>query len=419
MSAFFDKLCTHTVHFCANFAPKTKPTNFMEKLTENYKRLLSQTSTSFHRYLYYKVNWNSRMIGIVGARGVGKTTMLLQHIKNQSDASHTLYVNAEDFYFASHKLIDLADQFYKMGGKILFVDEIHRYEGWSKELKLIYDYYPELHVVFSGSSVLDINKGVKSDLSRRAVIYTMYGLSFREYLELFEGIKLQTYTLDEILTHRTEVIPDFHPLPYFKKYLRNGYYPFALEEDYENKLTAVVTKTLETDIPEYANMNVSTGRKLKRLLAVIAKSVPFKPNIVTLAEVLGISRNNVADYLLFIEEAGLIMQLRDQTGGVRSLGKVNKVYLENTNLIYALADNDGADIGNIRETFFANQMRVTDNPITSPVSDFLIGERTFEVGGRNKKQKQIKNIDNAFIVKDDIEYGCLNVIPLWQFGMLY
>lgn len=391
----------------------------MKQLIENYKRLLNTTESKFHRYLYDKVNWNGRLVGIVGARGVGKTTMILQHIKEEMDVNRCLYVNAEDFYFASHKLVDLADEFCKMGGEYLCVDEVHRYEGWSKELKLIYDYHPELKVVFSGSSILDINKGVQSDLSRRAVSYTMYGLSFREYLKLFEGIESRTYTLMEVLEHKVELPAKIRPLMYFRKYIEKGYYPFALEDDYEQKLIGIVTKTLETDIPEYANMNVSTGRKLKRLMAVIAESVPFKPNMMTLAEALNISRNNVADYLLYIEEAGLITQLRDQTGGVRSLGKVNKVYLENTNLIYALAKSDRAEIGNVRETFFMNQLRVVDDPIISTVSDFVVGKYTFEVGGHDKKQKQIRGIENAYVVKDDIEYGALNVIPLWMFGMMY
>lgn len=377
------------------------------------------TESKFHRYLYDKVNWNGRLVGILGARGVGKTTMILQHIKEKMDANRCLYVSAEDFYFTSHKLVDLADEFSKMGGEVLCVDEVHRYEGWSRELKLIYDYHPELKVIFSGSSILDINKGVLSDLSRRAITYTMYGLSFREYLHLFEGIESRTYTLDEVLNHRVEMDEKFRPLMYFRRYLEKGYYPFALEDDYEEKLIGIVTKTLETDIPEYANMNVSTGRKLKRLMSVIAESVPFKPNMITLAEVLGVSRNNVSDYLMYIEEAALITQLRDQTGGVRSLGKVDKVYLENTNLIYALAKTDGAEIGNVRETFFMNQLRVVDDPITSDVSDFKAGDYTFEVGGRKKKQKQIMGVEKAFVVKDDIEYGSMNVIPLWMFGMLY
>lgn len=391
----------------------------MKQLIDSYRRLLKLTTTSFHRYIYHKVNWNGRLIGIVGARGVGKTTMMLQYIKEQLDVSSTLYVSAEDFYFASHRLLELAEEFSKMGGKHLFIDEIHRYEGWATELKLIYDYHPDLHLVFSGSSVLDINKGIRSDLSRRAVVYTLYGLSFREYLELFEGIDMPVYTLDDVLAHKIETEVDFHPLVPFKQYLKMGYYPFALEDNYAEKLANVVTKTLETDIPEYANMNVSTGRKLKKMMAVIAESVPFKPNMATLAEVLGISRNNVADYLLYIEEAGLITQLRDQTGGIRSLGKVDKVYLENTNLIHVLAKEGKAEVGNVRETFFMNQLRVVNDPITSPISDFLVGEWTFEVGGRHKKQKQIKDIDKAFVVKDDIEQGGLNIVPLWQFGLLY
>lgn len=391
----------------------------MKQLIENYRRLLSLTSSSFHRYLYEKVNWSGRMVGIVGARGVGKTTMILQYAKERLDFESSLYVNAEDFYFSSHRLFDLADSFCKQGGKYLLIDEVHRYDGWSRELKLIYDYHPELHVVFSGSSILDITKGVQSDLSRRAVVYDLYGLSFREYLELFEGVKVGVKTLEEVLSHAVEMPTDFRPLVSFGRYLRRGYYPFALEDDYEEKLRQVVVKTLETDIPEYANMNVSTGKKLKRLMAVIAESVPFKPNNVTLAEVLGVSRNNVADYLLYIEKSGLITQLRDQTGGVLSLGKVDKVYLENTNLIYALANDGAAEIGNVRETFFMNQLRVVADPITSSVSDFMVGNRTFEVGGRNKKQKQIRGIENAYVVKDDIEYGGLNVVPLWQFGLLY
>ena len=391
----------------------------MKQLIANYRRLLKLTITPFHRYLYDQMNWEGHLVGIVGARGVGKTTMMLQYIKEQLDVDTTLYVNAEDFFFSSHRLVELADEFCQMGGKHLFVDEIHRYEGWSRELKLIYDYHPELRVTFSGSSILDIHKGVTSDLSRRAVIYTLFGLSFREYLELFEQIHAPIYTLDEVLSHRVEMDADFRPLVHFKHYLKRGYYPFALEDDYEEKLAGVVTKTLETDIPEYANMNVSTGRKLKRLMAVIAASVPFKPNMVTLSEVLGVSRNNVADYLLYIEEAGLITQLRDQTGGIRSLGKVDKVYLENTNLIYTLTQENNVEIGNVRETFFMNQLRVVADPITSPVSDFLIDGRTFEVGGRNKKQKQIKDVSQAYVVKDDIEYGGLNIIPLWQFGLLY
>ena len=328
-----------------------------------------------------------------------------------------MYATTEDFYFADHKLLDIADAFVKMGGKYLFIDEIHKYKDWSKELKLIYDYYSELKVVFTGSSVLDINKG-SSDLSRRAVMYQMQGLSFREYLQMFHHISSEVFSLQDILSHKVKIEGVDHPLPLFEDYLKKGYYPFALEEDYDIRLGQIINLTLETDIPQYADMNVSTGRKLKQLLAIISKSVPFKPNITSIATMLSASRNNIADYCLYIEEAGLIMQLRDATGGIRGLGKVNKIYLDNTNLIYNLVQ-ESSNVGNVRETFFINQTRVNSDVIASPVSDFLIDDMTFEVGGKNKKQKQIQGLEKSFIVKDDIEFGYGNIIPLWQFGMSY
>jgi len=322
----------------------------MDKLFEQFKKLIKKTDSSFFRYIYAEINWKNRMIGLTGPRGVGKTTLVLQHIKKYLNPSETLYVTAEDFYFADNKLIDLAGTFVNHGGKYLFIDEIHKYKDWAKELKLIYDYHSELNVVFTGSSVLDIKKGA-SDLSRRAVMYNMQGLSFREYLQLFHQISLKPYTLEEILDLKVEIPEIAHPLPLFFDYLRRGYYPFAIEENFEQRLQQVVIQTLETDIPLYAGMNVSTGRKLKQLLAIIAKSVPFKPNMISIASALSASRNNIADYCLFIEEAGMIAQLRNATGGIKGLGKVDKIYLDNTNLIYNLV-NDNSNTGNIRETFF-------------------------------------------------------------------
>lgn len=389
----------------------------MEKLFELFLKLLRETDTGFLRYIYGEINWGNRMIGITGPRGVGKTTLVLQHIKMDLNLSETLYVTAEDFYFSDNRLIELADEFVKRNGKYLFVDEIHKYKDWARELKLIYDYHPELYVVFSGSAVLDIKKGA-SDLSRRAVMYHMQGLSFREYLQLFHNLTSRTYSLEDILSHRAGLPEIKHPLPLFEDYLKRGYYPFSLEEDFELKLQQIVNQTLETDIPMYAGMNVSTGRKLKQLLAIIAKSVPFKPNMTSISAVLMASRNNIADYCLYIEEAGLITQLRDATGGIRGLGKVDKIYLENTNLIYGLAGSN-SNTGNIRETFFLNQLKLRHDVITSPVADFRIGDYTFEVGGKKKGLKQIQGLDNGFVVKDSIEQGYLNTIPLWQFGLTY
>lgn len=389
----------------------------MDKLFEYFYRLLKETHTDFFRYIYEDINWNSRMIGITGPRGVGKTTMVLQHIKKELPVPETLYVTAEDFYFADHRLMELAEVFVKQGGKFLFIDEIHQYRDWAKELKLIYDYLPSLHVVFTGSSVLDIKKGA-ADLSRRAVMYNMQGLSFREYLQLFHHIKADYYSLEDILQHKVTLPEVERPLPLFRDYLKSGYYPFALEDDFDLRLSQIVNQTLEADIPMYADMNVSTGRKLKQLLAIISKSVPFKPNFTSIASMLSASRNNIADYCLYIEEAGMIFQLRDRTEGIRALGKVDKIYLDNTNLIHNLAQ-DMPNTGNVRETFFLNQTRVKHLVTSSSVADFQIDTFTFEVGGKNKGQKQIKDVSNGFVVKDDLEFGFLNNIPLWQFGMIY
>lgn len=389
----------------------------MERLYEFFNRKLKSTPTDFLRYKYDRIKWDGRAFGIVGPRGVGKSTMILQHIKLNLDTADTLYVSADHMCFSEHSLVDLADYFVKMGGKHLFIDEIHKYEGWSREIKQIYDSYDDLQIVISGSSILDIYKGM-ADLSRRFPIYEMQGLSFREYLNLFHGINTPVCSLDEILNHKA-VLPDVkHPLPLFKDYLRRGYYPFGRDEEYEMELLQVINQTMEVDIPTHLQANVSLGKKLKSLLMVVAKSVPFKPVMQRLAEATGISRNDIPDYLVYMERAGMITQLRNSTGGIRGLGKVEKLYLDNTNLIYALSP-EHADIGNVRETFFMNQMRVMNDVTSSSISDFEIDGKTFEIGGKKKGQKQIEKTEEGYIVKDDIESGYANVIPLWAFGLNY
>lgn len=390
----------------------------MEALFSRFQRLLSETNTDFLRYLHDKIIWTDRMIAIVGARGVGKTTMMLQRIKLHHNISDTLYVTADDMYFADHKLLDLAEQFVKMGGKYLFIDEIHRYANWSKELKLIYDYLPHLQVVFTGSSMLDIYRGT-DDLSRRVQLYALHGMSFREYLNLRYHLQLQPLSLDDVLHHNVAFDGVDYPLAAFKDYLNNGYYPFSREVGlYHERLRQIVQLILDVDIPQFANMNAATSQKLKQLLAIIAKSVPFKPNYSKIAAIMGVSRDVLPDYILYMERAGLVNRLFTATTGIRELGKVAKIYLNNTNLAYALGGSN-TDIGNIRETFFFNQLSVKADVRESPVSDFLVDGFTFEIGGREKGGKQIADTDNAYIVKDDIEFGFANTIPLHHFGMLY
>ena len=389
----------------------------MNSLFEYSNQLIARVDTTFIRYSYHQMNWQNRLIGLIGPRGVGKTTLVLQYIKSNLNLQQTLYVTAEDFYFAKNRLTDLADDFVKSGGKYLFIDEIHKYPDWSKELKLIYDYHQDLKVVFTRSSVLDIKKG-SSDLSRRAVVYTMQGLSFREYLMLFHQKQVPKFSLEEIVNHQVDVPQIPHPLPLFADYLKKGYYPYAKEDDFGLKLQQVVNQTLEVDIPTYAEMNMATGRKLKQLLAIVSQSAPFKPNMSKIAEMLKISRNNIADYLLYMEEAGMIAQFRTPTKGIRALGKVDKVYLDNTNLVYNLAE-EHQNIGNVRETFFLNQLRVNHQISSSVLGDFKMDTMDFEIGGKNKNLKQIKNAKKGFLVKDDIERGFLNTIPLWHFGLMY
>jgi len=391
----------------------------IQELIEQSNYMIDLTNTTFVRYMYNEINWSNRLIGIKGPRGIGKTTLLLQYIKRNLSTKDSLYVTADHFYFSEHRLFDLADYFVKMGGRHLFIDEIHKYGDWSKELKLIYDLHPTLQIVFTGSSILDIDKGEEADLSRRAVMYEMQGLSFREYLQLFHNIVMPVYSLEAVLTGEVKKAIDLkYPLSLFASYLAEGYYPFAKEPDFKIKLAQVVNQTLETDIPFYANLTVSTARKLKQLLRIISQSCPFKPNYQEISQMIDTNRTQVKDYLYYIEKTGLIAQLRDTTGGLGSLGKIEKIYLDNPTLLYLLAEGT-PDIGNIRETFFNNQIRVKYPVLASKIADFEVNEYTFEVGGKNKGKKQIAQAPKGFIVKDNIEYKSGNILPLWHFGLLY
>ena len=385
-------------------------------LLQYMQEQLNLTSMGFKRYLYDQMDWNKRLQCLTGGRGVGKSTMVKQHIIETPD-EHSLYVSADHSYFTTHTLIELADEFVKEGGEHLYIDEIHKYEGWSREIKQIYDTHPALKVFITGSSILDLLDG-ESDLSRRVVMKHLHGMSFREYLELMHKIHVPVYSLEDVLAGKVQLKELPHPLPLFRQYLRDGYYPFALEGDFQERMQNVIRQTMESDIPHYARMSPATGRKLRQMLSIVAQSAPYKPEAQSLANELHISRNDVPNYLLFMERAELIGQLRDDTGGMRGLGKVEKVFLGNTNIQYTLV-GEKAEIGNVRETFFYSQLHVAHDVIASRVSDFCVGDYTFEVGGKKKGKKQISDVPNGYVVRDEIEYATQQIIPLWMFGLLY
>lgn len=398
----------------------------MEQLFEKYRKKIAFLQTQFVRSLLSEINWDARLIGIKGARGVGKTTLLLQYIKlhlsHQLQAA--LYVSLDNIWFSENKLIDLVDSFVKKGGKYLFVDEVHKYPDWSVELKNIYDDYPELKVVFTGSSLLEI-LNARADLSRRAVVYTMQGLSLREYLNMELGTGFTPYTLPELLeNHGTisqEIVSHIKPLQHFTTYLQTGYYPFFKEQTdlYHTRLEEVINMILEIELPLLRNVDVSYVIKLKQLLLVISESAPFIPNITKLSQRIGLNRQTLLTYLFYLNEAHLTYSIYKDAHGISMLQKPDKLFLENTNLMYTLR-GENVDTGNARETFFVNQLRTKHLVEFSVQSDFLIDRKyTFEVGGRGKGKQQIQNLPHAYIAADNLEYGFHNKIPLWLFGFLY
>ena len=397
----------------------------MDKLFEKYYQKLDNTPLRFQRSLLQVIDWSNRFIGIKGARGVGKTTLLLQYIHTHQlpQKNQTLYVSLDDFYFAANTLVDLADHFVKEGGKYLLLDEVHRYPSWSAELKNIYDDNPRLQVIFTGSSLIHLEKA-KGDLSRRAIMHELFGLSFREYLNFTQELSLESFLLEDILEHHQEIarkiIRRIRPLAYFKEYLMFGYYPYFIENQnaYLQKLAETIALGLSTDLPASYDLNYGSLEKIRLLLHILAESVPFKPNVSKLSERVGISRNLLLEFLKYLEEMRIARRLYASTKGIGLLQKPEKLYLYHPNLHYALAFHN-SDIGNIRESFFINQLSALHQVTYSANGDFKSGKYTFETGGRTKTGKQIKNLKNAFVVADDIEIGHHLKIPLWLFGFLY
>jgi len=397
----------------------------MDTLFEKSYRKRENVSLRFIRSIMDDIQWNNRLIGIKGARGIGKTTLLLQYMKQflPNDTS-VLYVSLDNIWFTEHKLIELIDDFVKRGGKHLLVDEVHKYSNWSQELKNAYDDYPELKIVFTGSSLLEI-LNARADLSRRAVVYSMQGLSFREYLNLCLLEEFPRYSLPEILENHHEIsskiLKNIKPLQYFSDYLKRGYYPFSFEmnELYDSQLEEVINLILEIELPLLRGVDISYITKLKQLLLVIAESSPFTPNVHKLSVNIGINRATLLSYLHYLREANLTKHLYKDSFGVSKLQKPDKIFLENTNLAYVLAEKY-ANMGNLRECFFFNQLDYLHKVECPEKGDFLIDKKyTFEIGGKNKNFRQIHALENAYIAADDIEYGFDNKIPLWMFGFLY
>ena len=398
----------------------------MEELFNRYQRISQKIQTDFVRSFMQEVNWNARLIGIKGARGVGKTTLLLQYLKiNFTDnIALTLYVSLDSFAFRGKTLLGLADEFVRNGGKHLFLDEVHKYPNWAQELKNIYDDYSELQLVFTGSSLLEILNS-RADLSRRVVIYHMQGLSFREFIMLETGIYFTPITLESILKdhlHLAGLInAKIKVFPHFEKYLKQGYYPFYREELdlYEQRVEEVINMMLEIELPLLRGMDIGLVPKIKQLLVIISESVPFVPNIVNLSQKIEIHRTTLMSYLFYLQELGLTYHLLKEARGSVRLQKPAKIYLENTNLMYVLF-SFSANRGNVRETFFANQVGYKHKISFHEKTDFLVDNTyAFEIGGKDKSKKQITGIENAYIVSDEIEYGYQNKIPIWLFGFLY
>lgn len=398
----------------------------MEELFNRYQRISQKIQTDFVRSFMQEVNWNARLIGIKGARGVGKTTLLLQYLKiNFTDnRALTLYVSLDSFAFRGKTLLGLADEFVRNGGKHLFLDEVHKYPNWAQELKNIYDDYSELQIVFTGSSLLEILNS-RADLSRRVVIYHMQGLSFREFIMLETGIYFAPLTLESILKDHLLLAglinAKIKVFPHFEKYLKQGYYPFYREELdlYEHRVEEVINMMLEIELPLLRGMDIGLVPKIKQLLVIISESVPFVPNIVNLSQKIEIHRTTLMSYLFYLQELGLTYHLLKEARGSVRLQKPAKIYLENTNLMYVLS-SFSANRGNVRETFFANQVGYKHKISFHEKTDFLVDNTyAFEIGGKDKSKKQITGIENAYIVSDEIEYGYQNKIPIWLFGFLY
>ena len=401
----------------------------MDKLFERHDMYLSGVPMSYMRDIMNDINWNIRLVVIKGPKGVGKSTLMLQYIKKTfaPDDRHALYCSVDTNYFSTHSLVEVAENFSKIGGKYLFFDEIHKYKGWSSEIKEIYDLYKEMHIVISGSSLIQINDG-QADLSRRAVEYSMPGLSMREFLKFDQNLDIEPTSLASLLQNPNGycayVRSCCHPLEHFRNYLRYGYYPFFAEgkSEYYTRLENVINYVIDVELTKYRNLEVGNIRSVKALLQVISQMTPYEVDIAKLSRTTGISRPSTLKYLRHLEESSLVRRLFSDLDSISDLQKPDKMYLDNTNLLYALCLGQ-PEIGTVRETFFANQMASAGCRVEYAgfkKGDFRIdNEIVIEVGGADKGFSQIAGQSSAFVAADDIESATINKIPLWAFGFIY
>ena len=398
----------------------------VQPLIERMDYLVDKVSVGFHRYLFSEIKWRNRLLGIKGGRGTGKTTLLRQHVLEEFGGvgEKALYVSLDDLWFSRNSLIDLADWHRKRGGTHLFIDEVHYLKPWQTYIKNLTDFFPDLSVVYTGSSMLKIDYG-GADIFRRQIVYDLNGLSFREYLA-FEGIKdVSPLGLDEILDNHREIARKIARgvsiLKHFRDYLSFGYYPFYREdrESFHVRLQSVVNQVLEVDLPTIEEVSTATVFKAKKMLAILADSVPQTPKMAVLYRELETDRNQGLKILKALARSGLLGLLSTEKVSLKDMSRPDKIYLDNTNLMYALSRE--VDTGCRRETFFLNQLRASGHDVTYPAQgDFLVdGRHTFEVGGSGKGFSQIKDMPDSYVAADDIEVGIGNKIPLWLFGFLY
>lgn len=396
----------------------------MEGLFEKYYQKLNRVPLEFKRSIALQIDWSNRLIGIKGARGAGKTTLILQYAQQQLPIGpETLYTSLDDLYFTANTLVDLATKFVLQGGKYLLLDEVHRYQNWSQEIKNIYDDQPDLKIVFTGSSIMHLNKS-KGDLSRRAVMYELPGLSFREFLNFTLKTSFKKISFDDLLHSHTqiamEITSEVRPLAHFGNYLQYGYYPYFIENPiiYPQKLVETISLALTVDLPALQDISYGSIEKIRLLLHIIAESVPFKPNITKLSERINISRNSLMQHIHYLADLRIIKNLYADTKGIGLLQKPEKIYLYHPNLQYALS-KEHFNIGNMRESFFINQLGYLAPLSYAEEGDFSFMGNTFEIGGKKKTNKQVKHLDKSYVVADEIEIGHGHRIPLWLFGFLY